>query len=462
MTGNHQMGKTSFQFGDSRFSRGFTLLELLIAVGIIGILMSALGVTISNMLESAKSARTLSTLQKVEGLINERRKGLERSFTRPSFQVSVKRRVDSMVAGDPTRNIPGLPGISEKAVETVLKKDWARFYFPQTFSEFMIAAQFLNQNIDTDSTGIPDILQSKEDINGNGLLDAGEDVNGNGLLDGGLNILKHDPTTESAEMLFVALTRLESFGVQTAGEDSFTTDEVRDTDGDGLPELIDGWGNPLRFYRWPTSVLKPFGIVGKDLQPGALGVNDDGVGGNDDSVGELAAANTDDAVIEPEARIFASFLMSGLPRSPQIQGQYDLLNEDPDDPYGLVLAEMKRLSSTTPPMLNPSQFFVFESLYHSFDTYHKPLVISAGPDGLLGVQEPFVTEDLNFNGTFDAGEDLNGDGIFNDGVTGPFLGWHRAVPIDPDPSNPLTFSELTSIEVAFDNMTNRNRRAGGQ
>lgn len=439
MIGKFRTRQASFRSIRRMRSRGFTLLELIIVVGIIGILMSALGVTISNMLESAKSARTLSTLQKVEGLINERRKGLERSFTRPSFQASIKRRVDLMVAGDPTRNIPGLPGISEKAVETVLKKDWARFYFPQTFSEFMIAAQFLNQNVDTDSSGYPDIIESS-----------------------GFDPTKHDPTTESSEMLFVALTRLEAFGAQTAGEDSFTTDEVSDTDGDGLPELIDGWGNPLRFYRWPTSVLKPFGIIGKDLQPGAAGVNDDGVGGNDDSVGELAAANSDDTFIEPEARAFASFMMSGLPRPPQIQGQYDLLNEDPDDPYGLVLAEMKRLSSTTPPMLDPTQFFVFESLYHSFDTYHKPLVISAGPDGLLGIREPFVTEDLNFNGAFDTGEDLNGDGSFNDGVVAPFLGWHRAVPIDPDSSDPLTFSELTSIEVAFDNMTNRNRRAGGQ
>ncbi|MFT5324944.1 MAG: prepilin-type N-terminal cleavage/methylation domain-containing protein, partial [Planctomycetaceae bacterium] len=287
MTGKIQTGKTSSRSRKSRRSRGFTLLELIIVVGIIGILMSALGVTISNILESAKSARTLSTLQKVEGLINERRKGMERSFTRPSFQASIKRRVDLMETGDPTLDIKPLYGISEKAVETVLKKDWGRFYFPQTFSEFMIAAKFLNQNIDTDSSGIPDILQSEEDTNGNGILDGGEDLNGNGILDGGLDISKHDPATESAEMLFVALTRLEAFGAQTAGEDSFTTDEVRDTDGDGLPELIDGWGNPLRFYRWPTSILKPFGIVGKDLQPGAAGVNDDGVGGNDDSVGEL-------------------------------------------------------------------------------------------------------------------------------------------------------------------------------
>lgn len=435
MTGKRYTRQASFRFNESRRSGGFTLIELIIVVGIIGILMSALGVTISNMLESAKSARTLSTLQKVEGLINERRKGMERSFTRPSFQTLVKRKAAVMAMR--------FPGLSEKAVATLLKKDLSRLYFPQTFSEYMLSAQYLrevmNQNIDFDNSGIPDTLEES-----------------------GFIASKHDLTTESAEMLFVVLTKLEAFGAQTAGEDSFTTDEVRDTDGDGLPEIVDGWGNPLRFYRWPTGVLKPFGIVGKDLQPGRALFDDDGDGADDNSVGEYATPDTDDSIIEPEARTFASFLMSGLPRAPQVQGQYDTLNEDPDDPYGLLLAEMKRLSVTIPPLVTTTDYLQFENLYHTFDTFHKPLVVSAGPDGFLGLQEPFVTEDLNFNGTFDSGEDLNGDGVFNDGVTAPFLGWHRAVPIDPDTSNPLTFSELTSIEVAYDNMTNRNRRAGGQ
>jgi hypothetical protein len=27
---------------------------------------------------------------------------------------------------------------------------------------------------------------------------------------------------------------------------------VQDTDGDGLPEFVDAWGEPLQFYRWPV------------------------------------------------------------------------------------------------------------------------------------------------------------------------------------------------------------------
>jgi hypothetical protein len=33
--------------------------------------------------------------------------------------------------------------------------------------------------------------------------------------------------------------------------DDFTDREVKDTDGDGLPEFVDAWGQPLQFFRWP-------------------------------------------------------------------------------------------------------------------------------------------------------------------------------------------------------------------
>jgi hypothetical protein len=33
--------------------------------------------------------------------------------------------------------------------------------------------------------------------------------------------------------------------------DDFRDNEVQDTDGDGLLEFVDAWGEPLQFYRWP-------------------------------------------------------------------------------------------------------------------------------------------------------------------------------------------------------------------
>jgi hypothetical protein len=39
---------------------------------------------------------------------------------------------------------------------------------------------------------------------------------------------------------------------QLGGLDDMTSSELRDTDGDGVSEVCDAWGTPLRLYRWPT------------------------------------------------------------------------------------------------------------------------------------------------------------------------------------------------------------------
>jgi prepilin-type N-terminal cleavage/methylation domain-containing protein len=34
--------------------------------------------------------------------------------------------------------------------------------------------------------------------------------------------------------------------------DFFSKDEIGDLDNDGVPEILDGWGNPIQFIRWPA------------------------------------------------------------------------------------------------------------------------------------------------------------------------------------------------------------------
>jgi prepilin-type N-terminal cleavage/methylation domain-containing protein len=95
----------------------------------------------------------------------------------------------------------------------------------------------------------------------------GVDNNGNGLIDeyaeGILNLSpaaiaqiqtnlsNHTHKTARSEMLYAILVEgLSPLGSSFSRED-FTNREVQDTDGDGLPEFIDAWGEPLQFYRWP-------------------------------------------------------------------------------------------------------------------------------------------------------------------------------------------------------------------
>lgn len=61
----------------------------------------------------------------------------------------------------------------------------------------------------------------------------------------------HQHHTARSETLYAILVE----GVGPLGSifsrDDFTENEVKDTDGDGLPEFVDAWGQPLQFFRWP-------------------------------------------------------------------------------------------------------------------------------------------------------------------------------------------------------------------
>ena len=65
------------------------------------------------------------------------------------------------------------------------------------------------------------------------------------------NLNAHQHNTARSETLYAILVE----GVGPLGSvfsrDDFSDREVKDTDGDGLPEFVDAWGQPLQFFRWP-------------------------------------------------------------------------------------------------------------------------------------------------------------------------------------------------------------------
>jgi prepilin-type N-terminal cleavage/methylation domain-containing protein len=55
-------------------------------------------------------------------------------------------------------------------------------------------------------------------------------------------------TWEEAECLYLIISCMRD-GERSALE-FFTTDEIGDLDNDGVPEILDGWGQPIMFLRW--------------------------------------------------------------------------------------------------------------------------------------------------------------------------------------------------------------------
>jgi prepilin-type N-terminal cleavage/methylation domain-containing protein len=61
----------------------------------------------------------------------------------------------------------------------------------------------------------------------------------------------HKHSTARAEMLYALLVEGGGPLGSVFSRDDFTDKEVKDTDGDGMPEFVDAWGQPLQFFRWP-------------------------------------------------------------------------------------------------------------------------------------------------------------------------------------------------------------------
>ncbi|MCH2201939.1 MAG: type II secretion system GspH family protein [Fuerstiella sp.] len=404
---------------------GFTLIELLIVIAVIGMLMSLTIVVMNGISDRAMRAATKATVQKINGLLQQRIEAFDRAFTDDRREDAIQHVRDIL---EPEIILAkGAPHSleNESATSVLAKKLEFRFQFPQRVQDRLDAPN----NRDPQATGagltatnLPTSLyeviafpvartQLIEKTGGTPTVaQVNAQVN--------VNWAKHDRDTESAELLYFALVRSESFGATVSGADQFSASEISDTDNDGLPEFVDAWGNPLRFYRWPTRLVDhnppvPFNPILSNLADG-----------------------TDGRVITADERRVAGVLLKGLPPAPgTISGtqQREHLLVDPDDPIGLLYTFLENPQYIA--MGIDLQDYINEDTFHTIDTYHTPLIVSAGADENLGLYEPWFTD----------------TGIFGTlaqpvGVVLP------AVPVYP----------LAGEDAMLDNVTNRSRRAGGQ
>ena len=169
--------------------RGFTLLELLVVIGLIAFLVSMTVAVVSGVIAGSREKATKATLKKIDGLLTQR--------------------MDAFTMGREAQDLKGQTRQKVIDQKALFKKG-----FPQTLSEIAT---------------LPSNYVAAND----------------------------DPATQSSEAMYLFLTTLESFGQPAIDEDAFSSNEVQDTDNDGLMEFVDGWGRPLRFYRWPTRLIRP-------------------------------------------------------------------------------------------------------------------------------------------------------------------------------------------------------------
>lgn len=307
------------------------MVELLIVLTIIGILFSISFVVYGAAVESARVEATRTTIRQLDSALQERLDAFQRINLKSQAQV-FKLRYEAVGTNSPATIPPQFDAIAE----IIVRKDRFKAAFPQR----------------------------EEDLYGlDGAPGGGDDAP---LLAYWTPSGSHTPETESSELLYLALTKGSVFGQSSLGIDRINANHIADTDDDGLLEFVDEWGAPLRFYGWTTSLVRP--------------------GGN--------LANIDLDVF----RASAAVLMPGAPSpsaNPLSATTYsDLLNQDSDDPTGALSDAMNSNGYFTGPfdLQGIGTCVPFdENFYHALDTYSLPLIVSAGGDGKLGLNEPTAT-----------------------------------------------------------------------
>lgn len=218
--------------------RGFTLIELLTVIVVIAILSSLLLVGGMWVITSSREASTRSTLQKVNRLIKDRQeaywqftgdfahgnyKALRGKFDKEVGAAMTPRELRVKVVRDAVfgrieaqAGLPTDPNWNERLATQMVQIEMERLFFPQTWDE----AEYLRAVFDEPA-------------------------------------IASDPNspTENAEVLHWSLTSRSSVGTLPVDADVITETMVADTDNNGRKEIVDAWGHPIRFYRWPTRLI---------------------------------------------------------------------------------------------------------------------------------------------------------------------------------------------------------------
>lgn len=199
-----------------RVAPGFTLVELLVVITIIGMLASLVLVALASVRETARRDKTRATIAKLKNIIE------------PLYDSYRTRRV--------ALNTTGMTPAQAAYARLYGLRDLMRMEMPDRRSDLLDPATGNGRGA-VSGVPLPSVYQAYVR---RALAAAGKGINGKGM-----------DQNAPAECLYMIVSLL-------GGEDArkqFSDDEVADTDSNGLPEFIDGWGQPIRFLRWPSAFV---------------------------------------------------------------------------------------------------------------------------------------------------------------------------------------------------------------
>ena len=252
----------------------FTLVELLVAISIMGILASMVLFTLGGAQRDAKIAKTKATIEKINSVLMERFEEYRYRSVKVHIPTALTRKNPN------TGFVPINPRIAA-GIRAIVLKDLMRMEMPDRMSDLEYTPTNVAFNItDPDSGSLTPVDLNPSSYGFTGRYSPRE-----------YNILRNyfdlvsitEPCVtgivsvpavstsngrwESAECLYAILAHSTVAGGPAL--ESFHPSEFGDKDNDGYLEFWDAWENPIGWLRWPAAYPSELNLSYKGTTPAA-------------------------------------------------------------------------------------------------------------------------------------------------------------------------------------------------
>lgn len=223
---------------EAKCKHGFTLVELLMVIMLIGILSSFVLVALAGVNQTAKEDRTKAQIKKIHELIMERWE--QYRYRRvPSTPWMAKTRQGLFANNGQIDN----RRMARERLNAV--RELMRMEMPTFVSDVVNPARYLRDPLD------PTFKRVYEPALWRAYRQRMEQV----ASDTGV---AWSQSHQQAECLYLILSQIRD--ADSTALEFFKDNEIGDVDGDGMKEILDAWGNPILWMLWAPGFTSPLQV----------------------------------------------------------------------------------------------------------------------------------------------------------------------------------------------------------